>query len=159
MFGLNPWLIVAFLLALATAGGSGFKLGMDHVRAQELAQLQEAQKAADEKQEVINGYAKSYEVLKQNSDEAAANLRRQLNEQRGQLSACSGNFALLNARYVRLHNAALQAASANSDQPANASTGAGFVTADDVIDNAIENGKRWKQCRTQLNALIEVVSK
>lgn len=46
---MNPWLIVACLLALMGAGAGGFKLGMDHVeagQAREDKHIQEAVQAA-----------------------------------------------------------------------------------------------------------------
>ena len=155
MFGVNQWLLVGFLLALVSVGGIGYKVGSDSVKADLYAQAQAAEVEQKRLQKAANTYALEYEKTRQEADNTAANLRKQLNEKRNQLASCDGKFALLNAEFVRLRNAALQARASNPAEPAGAATGT--VTPEDVIDNDIENGRRWKVCRDQLNALIEVV--
>lgn len=156
MFGaLNPWLIVALLLALGSAGGFGFKLGSDSVKAQLYAQQKAMEAERDQLQKAANTYAMQYEQTRQDAETTAHNLRRQLNEKRNQLASCDGRIALLNGEFIRLRNAALQAKPSDSTEPAGAAPGT--VTPEELIELEIENGKRWKQCRDQLTALIEVV--
>ena len=160
MFGvMNPWPLVALLLALGSAGGFGFKLGADSVKAQLYTQAEAAEVEQKRLQKVAQTYAMEYEKTRQEADNTAANLRKQLNEKRNQLAHCDGRYMRLNADYVRLYNAALQAKPRDSAESAGAATGAADagVTPEQTLEVAIENGKRWKSCRDQLNALIEVV--
>lgn len=160
MIGLfNPWVILAGLLALAGAGTFGYSMGVDSVQ----ADLYEAQQARDadaaEHQTQINAVATAYGKAYLDADDAAHTLRREVNENRNQLADCSGRFALLNSQFVRLRNDALQLRTKARDpaEPADPTAGTGSVTPEEVLENDIENGRRWKHCRDQLNALIEVV--
>jgi hypothetical protein len=155
MFGLNPWVILCGVLALVGATGIGYKAGSDSVKAQLYLQQEAAEAEKKQLQKAANTYAMQYEQTRQDAETTAHNLRRELNAKRNQLASCDGRFALLNAEFVRLRNAALQAKGGDSPEPADAA--AGTVTPEELIEFEIENGKRWKQCRDQLTALIEVV--
>jgi hypothetical protein len=156
MFGvMNPWLLVGLLIALTAATGTGYKLGSDSVKAQLYAQQEAAEADRKQLQKAANTYAFQYEQTRQDAETTAHNLRRELNAKRNQLASCDGRFALLNAEFIRLRNAALQAKGGDTAEPADAATGT--VTPEELIEFEIENGKRWKQCRDQLTALIEVV--
>ena len=159
MFGVNPWLILASLIALGSATGFGFKLGADSVKAELYAQAQAAEAEQKRLQKAAQTYAMEYEKTRQEADNTAANLRKQLNEKRNQLAHCDGRYMRLSADFVRLHNAALQAKPSHSAESSGAATGTADagVSPEQTLDVAIENGKRWKSCRDQLTALIEVV--
>ena len=63
MLGVNPWLILALFIALGSAGGFGFRLGMDHEIARHQKELvaQMEQRAQAEKQ--INTVSQGYEQV------------------------------------------------------------------------------------------------
>lgn len=60
------------------------------------------------------------------------------------------------AKFIRLYNDGIAArvptaAGGNAGE----AEGTGTAHADDILDNAAENGTRWAECRVQLNKVIE----
>lgn len=152
---LNPWLLVAALSTAIALFGGGVKVGIEMEKASQLEAIQDAQEEAKRLREAAAIYAIHYEESRQTSLDTASQLRIQTNEYRGKLASCDGRFALLNSDYVRLRNESMQSSVPGGRQPADASTGT--FTPEEVLENDIENGRRWRQCRDQLNALIAVV--
>ena len=152
---LNPWLIIVALGALIAATGIGYRLGGDSARASLYEEIKSQQDEAEKLRAAAVTYATHYETQRQASLDTASQLRRRINEHRNQLANCDGRFVLLNAQFMRLRNEAMQPAARDSDEPSG--TTAGTVTPEELLENDIENGQRWKQCRDQLNALIEAL--
>lgn len=152
---LNPWLLVAALSTAIALFGGGMKVGVEMEKASQLEAIQAAQEEAQRLREAATTYAIRYEESRQISQDTASQLRTKTNEYRGKLADCDGRFALLNSDYVRLRNESMQARPSGAGQPSGASTGA--ATPEELLENDIENGQRWKQCRDQLNTLIAVV--
>ena len=157
---LNPYwpLIKATVLLGLLAGaflfGCRYQSGRD--AAATLEALEAKQKEVDRKQGIINQWALDFGRLRQESEDNAVTLRRKLNGYKGQLSNCSaGVKPPLTGVFVGMYNDAVLSRDTYRPGPADASTGADPA---DVIDNAIENGKRWKQCRDQLTRLINAVT-
>lgn len=160
MIGLfNPGLILVALTVLAGAGTFGYRLGADSIKADLYVVQQERDAAAAEHQTQINAVAATYGQAYLAADDKAHQLRSQLDAHRNNLADCSGRFALLNSQFVRLRNEALQLRTQTSGpaEPPDPAAGTGSVSPEEVLANDIENGRRWKHCRDQLNALIEVV--
>ena len=153
---LNPWLLLAALLAILGSFIGGLSAGKDIERSAWLEREMQHQKTVDQETSRANGVAILYGNALNESQETAAKLRRQLNESRKNLSDCSSGNARLNAEFVRLRDEAMQSASADSGKPSGAADGAGIDPAD-LLEIDIENGRRWKSCRQQLNALIDIL--
>ena len=152
---LNPWLLAAALSTAIALFGGGMKVGIEMEKASQLEAIQASQEEAKRLREAATTYAIHYEESRQISQDTASQLRIKTNEYRGKLADCDGRFALLNSDYVRLRNESMQTRDSGAGQPPGASTGA--VTPEELLENDIENGQRWKQCRDQLNTLIAVV--
>lgn len=60
---INPWMLLTTAIALALAGAGGFRLGMDHAKAQELAQLTQAIDAQKQAQEEAAKISAGYEQV------------------------------------------------------------------------------------------------
>lgn len=105
---------------------------------------------------LANSIAISYGQELNVSQEKATELRRTLNESRKKLSTCADGSARLTADFVRLRDAAMQADSKNSGQSSSQADGPGIDPAE-LVEIDIENGRRWKACRVQLNALIDIL--
>ncbi|MFM7010856.1 MAG: hypothetical protein ACKO0Z_16290 [Betaproteobacteria bacterium] len=153
---MNPWLLLAALLAILGSFIGGLSAGKDIERSAWMEREMLHQKTVDQETSRANGVAILYGNALNESQETATKLRRQLNESRKILSDCSSGNARLNAEFVRLRDAAMQSAAADPGKPASATNGAGIDPAD-LIDIDIENGRRWKACRGQLNALIDIL--
>lgn len=158
MFGaLNPWLLLGALLAILASFGAGMNVGTRMAEANHSEALVEQQKLTDQETARANQIALIYGESLNTSQDVAVKLRKELNNARGKLTSCSpGNVVRFTGDFVRLHNDALQAGPADTSKPVDSPTGAG-VTADELIDTGIENGRRWKGCRDQLNALIDIL--
>jgi len=155
MMGLNPWLIAGLLLALSASFIGGVSTGKDLERATWLEREVELQAAKDLETARANEIAKLYGTALSTSQDTAFNLRRKLNEQREQLASClPGGGVRFTAAFSGLYNDALQTDARHPGQPAGEATGTDAVT---VLDTHTENGLRWKNCRLQLNSLIDIL--
>ena len=154
---LNPWLLLGALLAILASFIGGMSAGKKLERTSWLEREQELQKLADQETERANQIALIYGTSLSTSQDTAFNLRRKLNEQRDQLASClpSGGVRL-SGSFVSLFNDALQADAGNPVAPAGEATGADPA---ELADAHIENGRRWKACRLQLNALIDILDR
>lgn len=153
--GLNPWLLIGALLATLASFIGGVSVGKDLERADWLERDRQLQAQVDAETERANQIALIYGTSLSTSQDTAYQLRRKLNEQRDQLASClPGGGVRLSGGFVSLFNDALQADAGNPGEPAGASDGASPA---EVADISIENGHRWKACRLQLNALIDIL--
>lgn len=154
---LNPWLLLGALLAALALFGSGISVGKDLERAEWLERDRQHQEAMAAETKRADQIAMAYGTALNEANDKASTLRRKLDEQRDQLAAClPGGGVRFTGAFVRLHDEALQSGGGDSAQPAGPAAGAG-VAADRVLDTQIENGRRWKACRDQLNALIDIL--
>lgn len=152
---LNPWLLLGALSAILVSFIGGVSVGKDLERAEWLERDRQHQAATEAETARANEIAVMYGTALNSANDVATALRRKMNEQRAHLSECqpSGDV-VLNDTFVRVYNAALQSGSGDAGEPAGASGGAG-TTPDRVLDTHIENGRRWRACRDQLNAVID----
>ena len=112
-------------------------------------------KEAEAETERANEIATIYGLSLSKSQDLAYQLRRKTNEQRDKLASCDVRGAVhLNPGFVRLYNDALQTGPTDPNQLVSE---AGGASASDVAEVHIENGRRWKDCRLQLNAIIDVM--
>lgn len=155
--GVNPWLLLGALSVILVSFTGGVSVGKDLERAEWLERDNQLQQEVKAETERGNKIALIYGTSLSTSQDTAFQLRRKLNEQRDNLAAClpDGGVRFTSA-FVRLHDSALQTNAGNSVTPAGEADGAG-VTAERVADVGIENGQRWKACRLQLNALIDIL--
>ena len=154
---LNPWLLLGALLAALALFGSGISVGKDLERAEWLEREQQNQAMVDAETARANQIAMTYGAALNTANDKASTLRRKLDEQRDQLATClPGGGVRFTGAFVRMHDDALQSGGRNPDQPAGSPAGTG-VAADRILDTQIENGRRWKACRDQLNALIDIL--
>lgn len=152
---LNPWLLLGALLAILASFIGGMSAGKKLERTTWLEREQELQKLADQETARANEIAKLYGTALSTSQDTAFNLRRKLNEQRDQLAAClPGGGVRLSGGFVSLFNDALQTNAGHPGQPVGEAAGADATA---VLDTHIENGRRWKNCRDQLNSLIDIL--
>lgn len=155
MMGLNPWLILGCLVALSASFIGGVSAGKKWERTGWLEREVELQKQVDAETKRANNIALIYGKSLATSQDTAFQLRRKLNEQRDQLASClPGGGVRFTGAFVGMYNAALQANAANPGQPAGEADGTG---ADTVLETHIENGRRWTDCRSQLNSLIDIL--
>lgn len=155
--GLNPWLLLGALSAALVLFGSGISVGRDLERTEWLERDQQHQEAVQAETARAGQVAMAYGTALNEANDKATTLRRKLDEQRDQLAGClPGGGVRFTPAFTSLHDAALQSASRDSTEPAGPAAGAG-VTADRVLDTQIENGRRWRACRDQLNALIDIL--
>ena len=155
VMGINPWLLIGAASLILASFIGGISVGTKMERSEWLEREQElqAQVAAETKR--ANQVATIYGESLVTSQDTAFKLRRKLNEQRDQLASClPGGGVRFTGTFVGLYNDALQTDTANPGQPAGEADGA---SADTVIDAHIENGRRWKDCRSQLNSLIDIL--
>lgn len=152
---LNPWLILGALLAILVSSFGGVIVGKKLERTAWLEREQELQKLAEQETVRANEIAKLYGTSLSTSQDTAFNLRRKLNEQRDQLASCiPGGGVRLSGGFVSLFNDALQADAENPIAPAGEAAGTDPV---ELAEVSIENGRRWKACRLQLNSLIDIL--
>lgn len=152
---INPWLLLAAASAILVSFFGGMSAGKSLERADWLEREAEYQQQVRKETERANEVATIYGLSLNQSNDKAANLRRLLNEQREQLASClPGGGVRFTGDFVRLYNSALQSNAADTGKPAGEATGADAVA---VLDTHIENGKRWKNCRDQLNSLIDIL--
>ena len=158
MIGLtNPWLLLGALLVILASFGTGAKVGANWNEGKHLAELAEQQKLTDAETARANQVATIYGQSLLTSQDTASKLRRDLNNARGKLATYTPDGGVrFTPAFVGLRNDALQTDAADPGKPADPSAGAG-VTADDIAEQDIENGRRWKACRSQLNALIDIL--
>jgi hypothetical protein len=137
--------------------GSGISVGKDLERAEWLERDQRQSKLVEAETERAAVVAQAYGTALNDANDKATTLRRKLDEQHNQLANClPGGGVRFTPAFASLHDAALQSASRDSAEPTGAPAGAG-VAADRVLDTQIENGRRWRACRDQLNALIDIL--
>ena len=152
---INPWLLLAAVSAILASFIGGLSAGKSLERSDWLEREAKYQQQVQAETNKANEIATIYGLSLNQSNDKAANLRRQLNEQREQLASCSpGGGVRFTSDFVRLHDDALQADAANPGEPAGEASGADSA---EVLDTHIENGRRWKDCRNQLNALIDIL--
>lgn len=155
---LNPWVLLGAVLAALALFGAGVNVGVDLNEGKHLAALAEQQKLTDAETERANQVAAIYGESLLTSQDTASKLRRELNNVRGKLTVCdSAGGVRFTPEFVGLRDAAMQTDAGHPGKSADPAAGAG-ATADELIENDIENGRRWKACRSQLNALIDVLS-
>ena len=155
---LNPWLLLGGVLVILASFGTGVKTGIDWNEGKHLAAMAEQQKLIDKETERANQVATIYGESLLTSQDTASKLRRDLNNVRGKLTVCdSAGGVRFTPEFVGLRDAAMQTDAGHSGKSADPAAGAG-ATADELLENDIENGRRWKACRSQLNALIDVLS-
>ena len=154
----NPWMLLGAVSIALALFGSGVKVGADLAAAKYLKARQALQDKADQEEKRANQVAAIYGQSLLTSQDTAFELRRRLNETKSNLARCNqadGGVRFTGA-FVGLRNDALQSGAGNSIKPTDPPTGAG-ITADQLIEQDIENGRRWKACRLQLNALIDIL--
>jgi hypothetical protein len=155
MIGVNPWLILGAVSAVLASFGIGAKVGSDMTETKWLKKEAEYQAQVDAESKRANEVAMIYGKSLQTSQDTASRLRRELNNVRNELSTCMpGGGVRFTGDFVRLFNHGLQTSAADTGQSAGETAGADDVT---VLETHIENGKRWKQCRDQLNSLIDIL--
>ena len=155
VMGISPWLLIGAASLILASFFGGLSAGAKMERASWLEQQQELRALADKETARANEIATIYGQSLSKSQDTAHNLRRKLNEQRDQLASClPGGGVRFTGAFVGLYNDALQTGTANPGQPAGEADGA---SADTVIDAHIENGRRWKDCRSQLNSIIDIL--
>lgn len=156
MFGtINPWLLIGAASAILASFIGGISVGTKMERTEWLEREQAYQAEVQAETDRANQVAVLYGESLSKSQDTAFNLRRKLNEQREQLAAClPGGGVRFTGAFVGLYNEALQGDAANPSQPAGEASGADPAA---VIDTNIENGRRWKDCRNKLNALIDIL--
>lgn len=155
--GLNPWLLLGALSAILVSFTGGVSVGKDLERADWLERDRQQQELVDQETARAGEIAKAYGTALNEANDKAVILRRRLNEQRDKLAACDGAGGVrFTGAFVRLHDDALQSRGGDSSESVGETAGAG-VTAERVVDVGIENGRRWKACRDQLNALIDIL--
>ena len=155
ILGLNPWLLIgAASLTLASFIG-GMSVGKKTERMTWLEREEQHRALMEAETERANQVATIYGEYLVTSQDTVFKLRRKLNEQREQLASClPGGGVRFSGAFVGLYNEALQTDAANPGQPAGEASGADSAA---VLDTHIENGRRWKDCRNQLNALIDIL--
>ena len=152
---INPWLLIGAASLILASFIGGISVGTKMERSDWLEREQELQAQAQAETERANQVAGVYGESLVTSQDTAYQLRRKLNEQREQLASClPGGGVRFTPAFAGLYNEALQGDAANSSEPAGAAAGTDAAT---VIDTHIENGRRWKNCRNQLNALIDIL--
>ena len=155
VMGTNPWLLIGALSAILASFIGGISVGTKMERTSWLEREQELQAQVQAEEERANQVATIYGESLGKSQDTAFNLRRKLNEQRDQLASClPGGGVRFTGAFVGLYNEALQGNAADSGEPSGEASGADPVA---VLDTHIENGRRHKDCRTQLNALIDIL--
>ena len=155
MMGFNPWLLIGAASAILASFFGGINVGTKMERTSWLEREQELQAQVQAETKRANQVAVIYGEALVTSQDTALRLRKQFNEQREQLSSClPGGGVRFTPAFVGLYNEALQTDAANPGQPAGEASGADPAA---VIDTHIENGRRWKDCRSQLNSLIDIL--
>ena len=152
---INPWLLIAAASTILVSFFGGTSTGKKLERSEWLEREAKCQQQVQAETDRANEVATIYGLSLNQSNDKAANLRRQMNEQRKQLASClPGGGVRFTGDFVRLYDGALQSNAADTGKPAGEATGADAVA---VLDTHIENGKRWKNCRDQLNSLIDIL--
>lgn len=149
--------VVGGLLLIAGVFYAGWYLRGDHEEAKLYDQAIDYAKEIKARQDVADGISTQLETAKHGSEATASRLRKELSDVRGQLSTCAAGQLELTDRFLRLYNSALQASNSSASQPVGGPGGTGGTDAESVVANATENGAKWRRCRDQLKALIEVV--
>jgi hypothetical protein len=152
---INPWLLIAAVSAILASFFGGVSAGKKMERSDWLEREAQYQQQVQKETDRANEVATIYGLSLNQSNDKAANLRRQLNEQREQLASClPGGGVRFTPAFAGLYNDALQSNAADSGKPSGEAAGTDAAT---VLDTHIENGKRWKNCRDQLNSLIDIL--
>lgn len=152
---INPWLLLAAVSAILASFIGGLSAGKSLERSDWLEREAQYQQQVQAETNKANEIATIYGLSLNQSNDKAANLRRQLNEQREQLAAClPGGGVRFTPAFAGLYNEALQTDAADTGKPAGEAAGTDAAT---VLDTHIENGKRWKNCRDQLNSIIDIL--
>ena len=148
------WLVVCLVLVVA-AFGSGIKVGSDLEYAKQAREMERYREALQEQTKKANNVAMDFEKSLLASQDTASKLRKELSNAKAKFVTCSkADGVRFTGDYIRLHNDALQTSAADPGESDGASAGASIAS---VLDTQIENGRRWKSCRDQLNALIDVL--
>lgn len=154
---INPWLLIAAASAILASFIGGMSAGKSLERSEWLEREEQHRALVKAETQRANQVAMIYGKSLQTSQDTAHQLRRKLNEQREQLASCDVRGGVrFTPAFIRLHDDALQADAANSSEPAGAASGADSAA---ILDTHIENGRRWKDCRNQLNALIDILER
>ena len=154
---MNPWLLIGAASLILASFFGGLNAGKTMERATWLEREQELQIAKDAETARANQVAKLYGAALLTSQDTASSLRRKLNDQREQLASCiPGGGVRFTPAFTGLYNDALQT---NARHPGESAGAAPGTDAFAVLDTHIENGNRWKACRLQLNALIDILEK
>ena len=152
---INPWLLIGALSVILASFIGGISVGTKMERSDWLEREQELKDQVQAETERANQVAVIYGEWLVTSQDTAFKLRRKLNEQREQLASClPGGGVRFTGAFVGLYNEALQTDAANPGQSAGEASGADPAA---VIDTHIENARRHKDCRSQLNSLIDIL--
>lgn len=155
MMGFNLWPLIGAVSAILASFIGGMSAGKSLERSDWLEREAKYQQQVQVETDRANEVATIYGLSLNQSNDKAANLRRKLNEQRDQLASClPGGGVRFTPAFAGLYNEALQVNAANPGEPTGEASGADPVA---VLDTHIENGKRWKNCRDQLNSLIDIL--
>lgn len=155
MMGFNSWLLIGALSAILASFIGGISVGTKMERSDWLEREQAYQAQVQAETQRANEVATIYGESLVTSQDTAFNLRRKLNEQRDKLASClPGGGVRFSGAFVGLYNSALQTDATDSSEPSGEASGADPAA---VIDTHIENGRRWKDCRSQLNSLIDIL--
>lgn len=155
MMGFNPWLLIGALSAILASFIGGISVGTKMERTEWLERKQAYQAEVQAETDRANQVAVIYGESLGKSQDTVFNLRRKLNEQRDKLASClPGGGVRLTDSFVGVFNEALQSNAADSSKPTGEASGADPVA---VLDTHIENGRRWKGCRDQLNSIIDIL--
>ena len=152
---INPWLLIGAASLILASFFGGVTAGKKLERTTWLQAQIELQAAADAETARANEVAKLYGTALSTSQDTAFKLRRKLNEQREQLASCiPGGGVRFTPAFTGLYNDALQTDARHPGQPVGEATGTDAAT---VLATHTENGLRWKNCRLQLNSLIDIL--
>ncbi len=157
MLGVNPWLLTGAALTILVSFFGGLNAGMKIEKASWLEMEQKYQSELQLENQKANQIALVFGESLQTSQDKVIQLQRKLNEQKSKLASCDSNGGIkLTPTFTGLYNEALQSNAGDPSQSADTPTGTDLVRVSEVH---IENGKRWKDCRNQLNSLIDILNK
>ena len=155
ILGANPWLILGALSLSAVTFIGGMSVGKQLERTSWLERDQEYQEQLNQENKRSQEVAKIYSLSLQQSQDQSANLRRKLNEQQLKLDHCiPGGGVRFTPAFTGLYNEALQTSTRDTKQSISEAAGTDSI---ELLSTHIENGRRHKDCRNQLNALIDIL--
>lgn len=151
---LNPWVLLCVLATLATSCTTGYVAGRKHEanswKAEQAEQLQAQIKEREVYLANITEMVKQYNEKKEKTRVVYRTIREEV-------PVVTTGGGCLGAGAVGLWNKGLAGQLALPPAPAGAADSPAGTGATDteVLGNAVENFEQYKQCRDQLNALID----